>query len=132
MAIHEQNANELASWLNTQSGIRRVLYPGLADHPGHATARAQQSGFGAIVTIELAGGLVAVEKFVGELQLFSLAESLGGVESLVAHPATMTHAAMDPAARAAAGLTDGLLRLSVGIEAVNDLRDDLAQALKKL
>ncbi len=132
MAIHEQNANELASWLNTQSGIRRVLYPGLADHPGHATARAQQSGFGAIVTIELAGGLVAVEKFVGELQLFSLAESLGGVESLVAHPATMTHAAMDTAARAAAGLTDGLLRLSVGIEAVNDLRDDLAQALKKL
>jgi cystathionine gamma-synthase len=132
MAIHEQNANELASWLNTQSGIRRVLYPGLADHPGHATARAQQSGFGAIVTIELAGGLVAVEKFVGELQLFSLAESLGGVESLVAHPATMTHAAMDLAARAAAGLTDGLLRLSVGIEAVNDLRDDLAQALKKL
>ena len=132
MAIHEQNANELASWLNTQSGIRRVLYPGLADHPGHATARAQQSGFGAIVTIELAGGLVAVKKFVVELQLFSLAESLGGVESLVAHPATMTHAAMDPAARAAAGLTDGLLRLSVGIEAVNDLRDDLAQALKKL
>jgi len=132
MAIHEQNANELASWLNTQPSIRRVLYPGLADHPGHATARAQQSGFGAIVTIELAGGLVAVEKFVGELQLFSLAESLGGVESLVAHPATMTHAAMDTAARAAAGLTDGLLRLSVGIEAVNDLRDDLAQALKKL
>lgn len=132
MAIHEQNANELASWLNTQPSIRRVLYPGLVDHPGHATARAQQSGFGAIVTIELAGGLVAVEKFVGELQLFSLAESLGGVESLVAHPATMTHAAMDPAARAAAGLTDGLLRLSVGIEAVNDLRDDLAQALKKL
>ena len=132
MAIHEQNANELASWLNTQSGICRVLYPGLVDHPGHATALAQQSGFGAIVTIELAGGLVAVEKFVGELQLFSLAESLGGVESLVAHPATMTHAAMDPAARAAAGLTDGLLRLSVGIEAVNDLRDDLAQALKKL
>ena len=132
MAIHEQNANELASWLKTQTGIARVLYPGLADHPGHATARAQQSGFGAIVTIDLAGGLPAVEKFVGKLQLFSLAESLGGVESLIAHPATMTHAAMDPAARAAAGLTDGLLRLSVGIEAVNDLREDLAQALKTL
>ncbi len=132
MAIHEQNANELASWLKTQTGIARVLYPGLADHPGHATARAQQNGFGAIVTIELAGGLTAVEKFVGKLQLFSLAESLGGVESLIAHPATMTHAAMDPAARAAAGLTDGLLRLSVGIEAVNDLREDLAQALKTL
>jgi len=132
MAIHEQNANELASWLKTQTGIARVLYPGLADHPGHATARAQQNGFGAIVTIELAGGLTAVEKFVGKLQLFSLAESLGGVESLIAHPATMTHAAMDSAARAAAGLTDGLLRLSVGIEAVNDLREDLAQALKTI
>ncbi len=132
MAIHEKNANELASWLKTQRGVGRVLYPGLIDHPGHATARSQQHGFGAIVTIELAGGLPAVEKFVGELQLFSLAESLGGVESLVAHPATMTHAAMDPAARAAAGLTDGLLRLSVGIEACNDLREDLAQALNKL
>ncbi len=122
----------MASWLKTQRGVGRVLYPGLIDHPGHATARSQQHGFGAIVTIELAGGLPAVEKFVGELQLFSLAESLGGVESLVAHPATMTHAAMDPAARAAAGLTDGLLRLSVGIEACNDLREDLAQALNKL
>jgi len=132
MAIHEQNANGLAAWLQSQAGVARVLYPGLPDHPGYATARAQQNGFGAIVTIELAGGLPAVEKFVGELQLFSLAESLGGVESLVAHPATMTHAAMDPAARAAAGLTDGLLRLSVGIEALDDLREDLAQALKTL
>lgn len=132
MAIHEQSANGLAAWLQSQAGVARVLYPGLPDHPGYATARAQQNGFGAIVTIELAGGLPAVEKFVGELQLFSLAESLGGVESLVAHPATMTHAAMDPAARAAAGLTDGLLRLSVGIEALDDLREDLAQALKTL
>ncbi len=132
MTIHEHNANALARWLQGQSGVRRVLYPGLTDHPGHKIARAQQTGFGAIVTIELAGGLAAVEKFVGELQLFSLAESLGGVESLIAHPATMTHAAMDPAARAAAGLTDGLLRLSVGIEAVEDLREDLAQALATL
>ncbi|MFZ9904294.1 MAG: cystathionine gamma-synthase [Steroidobacteraceae bacterium] len=132
MAIHEQNANDLARWLQGQTGVRRVLYPGLADHPGHDIARTQQKGFGAIVTIELAGGLAAVEKFVGELQLFSLAESLGGVESLVAHPATMTHAAMEPTARAAAGLTDGLLRLSIGIEAVEDLRADLAQALATL
>ncbi len=132
MTIHEHNANALARWLQGQSGVRRVLYPGLTDHPGHEIARAQQTGFGAIVTIELAGGLAAVEKFVSELQLFSLAESLGGVESLIAHPATMTHAAMDPAARAAAGLTDGLLRLSVGIEAVEDLREDLAQALATL
>ena len=132
MMIHEQNANELARWLQSQAAVRRVLYPGLKDHPGHNIAEAQQSGFGAIVTIELAGGLAAVEKFVGQLQLFSLAESLGGVESLVAHPATMTHAAMEPSARAAAGLTDGLLRLSVGIEAVEDLREDLAQALQHL
>lgn len=132
MMIHEQNANELARWLQSQAAVRRVLYPGLKDHPGHNIAKAQQSGFGAIVTIELAGGLAAVEKFVGQLQLFSLAESLGGVESLVAHPATMTHAAMEPSARAAAGLTDGLLRLSVGIEAVEDLREDLAQALQHL
>lgn len=132
MMIHEQNANELARWLQSQAAVRRVLYPGLKDHPGHNIAQAQQSGFGAIVTIELAGGLAAVEEFVGQLQLFSLAESLGGVESLVAHPATMTHAAMEPSARAAAGLTDGLLRLSVGIEAVEDLREDLAQALQHL
>lgn len=132
VALHEANANALAGWLASQPGIRRVYYPGLANHPGHDIARRQQSGFGAIITIELEGGLPAVERFVGHLELFSLAESLGGVESLVAHPATMTHAAMEPAARAAAGLVDGLLRLSVGIEAESDLRRDLTQALSAL
>jgi cystathionine gamma-synthase len=109
-----------------------VLYPGLPSHPGHDIAKRQQTGFGAIVTIELTGGAGAVQRFVEGLELFSLAESLGGVESLVAHPASMTHAAMVPAARAAAGLVDGLLRLSIGIEQVDDLQRDLAAALARL
>jgi len=129
MALHEENANALAEWLTAQTGIKRVLYPGLANHPGHEIAKRQQQGFGAIISIELEGGTPAVRRLVENLQLFSLAESLGGVESLIAHPATMTHAAMDEAARAAAGLTDGLLRLSVGIETISDLKADLARAL---
>jgi cystathionine gamma-synthase len=109
----------------------QVFYPGLPTHPGHEIARRQQAGFGAIVTFELAGGIPAVKAFVAGLRHFSLAESLGGVESLIAHPASMTHAAMNEAARRAAGLTDGLLRLSVGIEALEDLRSDLAAALAR-
>jgi len=131
LAVHERNAQALAEWLAQQPGIARVYYPGLATHPGHEIARRQQRGFGAIVTFELEGGAAAVRKFVAGLELFSLAESLGGVESLIAHPATMTHAAMEPDARAAAGLVDGLLRLSVGIEGLDDLRDDLARALAR-
>jgi cystathionine gamma-synthase len=131
LAVHGRNSVELASWLATQPGIRKVYYPGLPDHPGHEVARRQQSGFGAIITIELEGGAGAVKRFVDGMAYFSLAESLGGVESLVAHPGTMTHAAMTPEARAAAGLVDGLLRLSVGIEDVADLKSDLAQALQR-
>lgn len=127
IALHETNSNALANWLTSQPAVSRVWYPGLASHPGHDIARRQQRGFGAIITIELQGGTSAVRQFLGGLELFSLAESLGGVESLIAHPASMTHAAMDPAARAAAGLTDGLLRLSIGIEALDDLRRDLQQ-----
>ena len=119
----------LAERLAKHDAISRVWYPGLTTHPGHDVAKRQQSGFGAIVTIELKDGEAAVRRFVDGLELFSLAESLGGVESLVAHPATMTHAAMDPAARAAAGLVDGLLRLSVGIEHGEDLWRDLAAGL---
>ena len=132
MNIHERNSRELAQWLAAQPGVARVFYPGLATHPGHALAARQQRGFGAIVSLELEGGTPAVRKFVAALELFSLAESLGGVESLVAHPATMTHAAMAPEARAAAGLTDGLLRLSIGIENVEDLRADLAAGFAAL
>jgi cystathionine gamma-synthase len=128
---HGRNAGRLAEWLQSQPGVNRVFYPGLPDHPGHGIAARQQQGFGAIVTLELAGGHDAVRALVSQMQYFSLAESLGGVESLVAHPATMTHAAMDPQARQRAGLTDGLLRLSVGIEAFADLRDDLAAGLER-
>jgi cystathionine gamma-synthase len=111
--------------------VRKVYFPGLPEHPGHDVAKRQQSAFGAIVTIELEGGTEAVRRFVDGLQFFSLAESLGGVESLVAHPASMTHAAMAPEARAAAGLVDGLLRLSIGIESVEDLRRDLTAGLAR-
>jgi cystathionine gamma-synthase len=128
---HERNALALAEWLTAQPGVARVYYPGLANHPGHELARRQQRGFGAIVSVELAGGHEAVRAFVSGLRSFSLAESLGGVESLIAHPATMTHAAMDPEARRRAGLADGLIRLSVGIEALEDLRSDLADALNR-
>jgi cystathionine gamma-synthase len=132
MSVHESNANALAPWLAAQPGIRKIYYPGLPSHPGHDVARRQQKGFGSILTLELDGGTSTVERFVSALELFSLAESLGGVESLIAHPATMTHAAMEPEARAAAGLVDGLLRLSIGIEAESDLRYDLEQGLKAL
>jgi len=131
LAVHGRNAMDLARWLSQQPGVLKVYYPGLPTHPGHDIAQRQQSGFGAIVTFELAGGIPAVKAFLAGLRYFSLAESLGGVESLVAHPASMTHAAMHESARRAAGLTDGLLRLSVGIEAVEDLRSDLAAALTR-
>lgn len=128
---HGRNAMELAQWLQKQPNVKRVYYPGLPTHPGHEIARRQQKGFGGVVTLELEGGHAAVREFVRGLKCFSLAESLGGVESLIAHPATMTHAAMDPAARQQAGLVDGLIRLSVGIEALEDLRNDLAAGLER-
>jgi cystathionine gamma-synthase len=130
--VHGRNATHLAAWLATQPGIAKVHYPGLPDHPDHALAKRQQKGFGAIVTLELEGGTAAVQRFLEGLEYFSLAESLGGVESLIAHPATMTHAAMEPAARLAAGLSDGLLRLSIGIESVADLQADLAAGLQRI
>jgi cystathionine gamma-synthase len=128
---HGRNSGELAEWLVKQPGVRRVYYPGLSSHPGHEVARRQQRGYGAIITLEIEGGHEAVRAFCSELICFSLAESLGGVESLIAHPATMTHAAMDPTARQKAGLADGLIRLSIGIEAVEDLRADLAAGLER-
>lgn len=130
--VHGRNAQAIAEFLQGKPQVNQVFYPGLPSHPGHALARRQQQGFGAIVTLELKGGHESVKQFVNGLKLFSLAESLGGVESLVAHPATMTHAAMEPAARAAAGLTDGLLRLSVGIENSGDLIADLAAGLARI
>lgn len=129
---HGRNALALAEWLQDQPNVRKVYYPGLAAHPGHELARRQQRGFGAIVSLELEGGHDAVREFVCDLECFSLAESLGGVESLVAHPATMTHAAMDPVARQKAGLADGLIRLSVGIESLDDLQKDLSAGLERV
>jgi cystathionine gamma-synthase len=131
LAIHGSNASALAGFLSEQKGVSKVYYPGLPAHPGHELAKCQQTGFGAIVTFELANGIPDVKRFVAGLKYFSLAESLGGVESLIAHPASMTHAAMHETARRAAGLTDGLLRLSVGIESVEDLRADLAAGLAR-
>jgi cystathionine gamma-synthase len=128
---HGRNATGLAQWLVGQPGVRHVYYPGLSTHPDHELARRQQRGYGAIITLELEGGHDAVRAFCSELICFSLAESLGGVESLIAHPATMTHAAMDPAARLKAGLVDGLIRLSIGIEAFDDLQADLAAGLER-
>jgi cystathionine gamma-synthase len=129
---HGKNAQVVAEFLAKQPSVKRVYYPGLASHPGHDIAKRQQSGFGAIVTLEVQGGVGGARRFSEALELFSLAESLGGVESLVAHPATMTHAAMAPEARAAAGLVDGLLRLSIGIESTEDLLRDLQNGIKAL
>ncbi len=129
MAAHEGNARAVVELLAAHPGVRRVFHPSLASHPGHELAARQQRGFGAMVSFELDGGPEALGPFVQSLELFTLAESLGGVESLVAHPATMTHASMGAEARQRAGISDRLLRLSVGIEAPQDLCADLAQAL---
>jgi cystathionine gamma-synthase len=129
--VHQENAGTLAHWLSGKLGVGKVHYPGLACHPGHAVASRQQHGFGAMLSIEL-DDESSVRAFVDGLECFTLAESLGGVESLIAHPATMTHAAMAPEARAAAGISEGLLRLSIGIEALHDLQADLAAGFARV
>lgn len=127
---HEENAHALVGAVQGHPAVARIFYPGLPTHAGHDIARAQQRGFGAMVSLELAGGRPAVEAFTSALRHFTLAESLGGVESLVAHPATMTHASMTADARAGAGISDALLRLSVGIEHPDDLAQDVLRALE--
>jgi cystathionine gamma-synthase len=131
LRIHQDNTAALVERLERHPAVLAVHYPGLASHAGHALAARQQSGFGAMVAIELDGGVPAVRAFLDGLACFTLAESLGGVESLLAHPATMTHAAMTADARRAAGIGDGLLRLSVGIEHVDDLLEDIDAALAR-
>jgi cystathionine gamma-synthase len=126
---HVANASAVVDALLAHDGVARVYYPGLTSHPGHAIAAAQQRAFGAMVSFEVAGGVAGVEVLTSALEYFTLAESLGGVESLIAHPATMTHASMDAAARANAGISDSLVRLSVGIESADDLVRDLTNAL---
>jgi cystathionine gamma-synthase len=131
LRVHEENTQALVALLDGHPAVAALHYPGLPNHAGHAIAAKQQSGFGAMLSVELEGGTEAVRAFLEGLECFTLAESLGGVESLVAHPATMTHAAMSAEARAAAGIGDGLLRLSVGIEHAYDLVADIAAALER-
>lgn len=130
MQQHEQNAHALADLLAAHPTVTRLHYPGLADSPWHELATRQQDGFGGMLSFELAGGEPAVRRFIERTELFSLAVSLGGVESLVCHPPSMSHATYDDAALDAAGISRGLLRLSVGIEATEDLVADVEQALR--
>ena len=132
LRVREQSrtALRLAEWLITNNQVNRVLYPGLPSHPGHDIARQQMAGaFGAMLTFEVRGDFALAKRVCERTKLFQLAVSLGAVESLIEQPSSMSHASYDPAARAAHGITDGLIRLSVGLEAFEDLRDDLAEAL---
>lgn len=129
MARHCESAHHLAYWLSAQSGVRKVIYPGLESHPQHALAKAQMSDFGGMISIVVDGGLEGAKRFLSRCELFTLAESLGGVESLIEHPAIMTHASVPADKRKALGIEDGFLRLSVGIEHVDDLQADLHHAL---
>lgn len=129
MKAHCESALELANWLEKHPAIERVIYPGLKSHPQHALARRQMDGFGGIVSVEVKGGLKKAKRVLERCELFALAESLGGVESLIEHPAIMTHASVPPANRRRLGISDGLIRLSVGVEDVEDLRKELTTAL---
>jgi cystathionine beta-lyase/cystathionine gamma-synthase len=128
MERHEQNARQIVDFLVAHPKVERVLYPGLPDHPGHEIQKRQASGFGAMITIEM-GSFAAAKAMLERMRVMSFAESLGGVESLISHPATMTHASIPRDRRAMLGLTEGMVRLSVGIENVEDLLADLDQAL---
>ena len=130
MAKHEQNSLAIAWFLKERPGIRKVYYPGLPDHPGHDIAKRQMTGFGGVVSFEVEGGFEAARRVLRRLRLFALAESLGGAASLAEHPVTMSHASMSAEHRKHVGITDGLIRLSVGLEHIDDLTADLAQALK--
>jgi cystathionine gamma-synthase len=130
--VHAENTAAVVQVLNDHAAVRQVYYPGLAAHPGHDLAKKQQSGFGAMLSVELNGGEAAVHAFLEGLECFTLAESLGGVESLIAHPTSMTHAGMDETARIRAGIGPGLLRVSVGIENSDDLVADLKAALERV
>ncbi|MFC4764050.1 trans-sulfuration enzyme family protein [Dyella koreensis] len=130
MKAHNENALELARWLESHDQVQRVIYPGLKSHSQHALAKRQMAGFGGIISMEVKGGLRKARKTLERCELFALAESLGGVESLIEHPALMTHATVPPANRKRLGITDSLIRLSVGVEDVQDLKHELAYALK--
>jgi cystathionine beta-lyase/cystathionine gamma-synthase len=129
MERHNRNGARVAEYLAGHDGIEKVYYPGLPDHPQHALAKVQMKGFTGMISIEL-GSLARAQKVVQSTRLFSLAESLGGVESLIGHPAIMTHASVPKEMRNRMGITNGLVRLSVGIEDVDDLLEDLDGALR--
>lgn len=126
---HQQNAAKIAEFLASHPAVKHVYYPGFEAHPQHELAKQQQAGFGAMLSFDLVGDIAQSQIFVQEIGLFCLAESLGGVESLAAHPATMTHAGMEESARITAGISNSLIRLSVGLESVDDLIGDLSQSL---
>jgi len=128
MQRHCENALKIAAWLEAQPQVEGVLYPGLASHPQHALARRQMPGFGGMITFFIKGGVDAARRFLERCELFALAESLGGVESLIEHPGIMTHASVPPERREELGISDALIRLSVGIEDADDLIGDLAYA----
>jgi cystathionine beta-lyase/cystathionine gamma-synthase len=129
MERHSDNALEIARWISKEKKIAKVMYPGLEEHPQHALAKKQMRGFGGMVTVVLDTDLAGTRRFLENTHLFSLAESLGGVESLINHPALMTHGSIPPEMRAQLGITDSLVRLSVGVEDLNDLIGDLRTAL---
>ncbi len=130
MKVHEESSAQILQYLKSHATVGTIYHPSLPEHPGHQIAIKQQSGFGSMLSFEFAGNFEQLKTFVGALKLFSLAESLGGVESLICHPASMTHRAMGETALAAAGVSQQLLRLSVGLEDVQDLIADLEQAFK--
>jgi cystathionine gamma-lyase len=130
MAAHEKNALVIADYLEKHPKVERVIYPGLKSHPQHAIAKKQMLGFGGLITFFLKGDIKKCNKFLSTVKLFALAESLGGVESLIEHPAIMTHASIPKNVRESIGLTDNLIRLSVGVENVDDLIEDLEAAFK--
>jgi cystathionine gamma-lyase len=129
MKAHCSSAQELAGWLEKHPAIDRVIYPGLKSHPQHTLAKRQMDGFGGIISVEIKGGLKKAKRMLERCELFALAESLGGVESLIEHPAIMTHASVPAANRKRLGISDGLIRLSVGVEDIDDLRSELTVAL---
>tara|TARA_R110002167_G_scaffold34573_1_gene110351 strand:+ start:150817 stop:151992 length:1176 start_codon:yes stop_codon:yes gene_type:complete len=129
MKQHQKNAEQVAVFLKNHPAIDAVYYPGFEDHPGHAIAKKQQAGFGAMLSFDVKGGVEAVKKLFDNIALFTLAQSLGGVESLICHPSTMTHAGMEETARLEAGITDSLVRISVGIEDISDILADLTHGL---
>jgi cystathionine gamma-synthase len=132
MRLHEENAKRVAQFLSNHPAVKCVFYPGLETHAHHDLARRQQSGFGGMVSFKVAGGLLQANHVLRSVKVFALAESLGGVESLIDHPVSMTHASMDPVLREQAGITEDLIRLSIGLEDIDDILEDLKKALDSI